>query len=510
MRNQCQVTTHFRKARQLVEFRHFARSHFRQNHLKNEDRTIQAQCFRQFRVDSANEANQTTFTFDARGLTRVQRRVFARDESERIQSTGEAQYRFHVSLDVEEVDGVATLRPAFRQAATANHTGQHRLLLQAFELTNETQTAFEQTYAILLTVQVVLKRLDQTRPQRRTHGRHVVGNRVGQQQRLNTRIKQLELFRIDEAVGDRFLITTGDQQAAQFRQVATGFSLGLRRQTRLRVTNRQAVVAVEASQFFDQVDFQTDIEAMAWHFYAPLTCPVGSNGQAQSTEQTLYFSRIHFHAQHLGDALSAQSDRRDRRQVLFADGFDDRAGFASGDFQQQASGALHGFTGQLPIHATLVAMRGVGVQAVGTSLASNGDLIEERAFQEDIASSRGVDAAVLATHDAGNGQCAGVVGDDQRIATQADFLTVEQDQLLAFFGHAHADAAIDFGKIESVQWLTQFEHHVVGDVDGSIDAAHVGTTQTLDHPQRCWLGQVNVTDYATQVTRARSRRQYFY
>ncbi|MNR07443.1 hypothetical protein D3C85_1235610 [compost metagenome] len=164
----------------------------------------------------------------------------------------------------------------------------------------------------------------------------------------------------------------------------------------------------------------------------------------------------------------------------------------------------------MPVHATLVAVRCIGVQAIGTGLASDGDLIEERAFQEDIASGRGVDAAVLATHDAGNCQCAGVVGDDQRIATQADFLTVEQHELLAFFGHAHADAAIDFGKIKSVQRLTQFEHHVVGDVDGSIDAAHVGTTQTLDHPQRCWLGQVNVTDYATQVTRARSRRQYFY
>ena len=233
-------------------------------------------------MDGADETDQTTFTFDARGLTRVQRRVFARHESERIQRTGKAQHRFHVSLDVEEVDDIATLCPAFRQTAAADDTGQHRLLLQAFQLTDETQAAFEQADAILLTVQVVLKRLDQAWPQGRAHGRHVVRDRVGQQQRLDTRIEQLELFRIDEAVGDRFLVTTGDQQATQFRQVATGFSLGLRRQARLRVTNRQTVVAVQAGQLFDQVDFQADIEAMAWHFYAPLPCPVGRNGQAQS------------------------------------------------------------------------------------------------------------------------------------------------------------------------------------------------------------------------------------
>ncbi|MNQ59612.1 hypothetical protein D3C85_738660 [compost metagenome] len=492
-----------------MEFRHFARSHFRQNQLEDEDRTVETEGFRQFRVDRANEADQTTVTFDARGLTRVQRWVLAWHESERIQGTGKTQHRFHVCLDVKEVDGIATLRPAFRQATTANNTRQHRLLLQTFKLANETQAAFEQTHAILLTVQVVLKRLDQTRPQRRTHGSHVIGDRVGQQQRLNTRIKQFELFRIDEAVGNCFLIPTGNQQAAQFRQVATGFCLGLRRQTRLRITNRQTVVAIQACQFFDQVDFQADIEAMAWHFYTPLPCPVGSNGQAQGIEQTLHFGRIHFHTQHLGNALGTQGDRSNFRQVLFADGLDDRTRFTTGDFQQQTSRALHGFAGQLPVHATLIAMGCIGVQAIGTGLACYGDLIEEGTFQEHITGGR-ANTAVLATHDAGDCQCAGVVGNHQRIATQADFLTVEQHQLLALFGHAHTDATVDFGEIEGVQRLTQFQHHIVGDVDGSVDAAHVGTTQTLDHPQRRCFGQVDVTDHTPQVTWARGGRQHFY
>ncbi|MNE49732.1 hypothetical protein D3C80_1442740 [compost metagenome] len=153
-------------------------------------------------------------------------------------------------------------------------------------------------------------------------------------------------------------------------------------------------------------------------------------------------------------------------------------------------------------------MRGVGVQAVGTGLASDGDLVEEGAFQEHIASGRG-HAAVLATHHTGNGQGAGVVGDHQGIATQSDFLAVEQHQLLALFSHAHADPAVDFGEIEGMQGLAQLKHHVVGDVDGSVDAAHVGTTQALDHPQRGRTRQVDVADHTAQVTRAGSRRQYF-
>ncbi len=246
-------------------------------------------------------------------------------------------------------------------------------------------------------------------------------------------------------------------------------------------------------QLFDQIDFQADVEAMAWHFHAPLPCSISGNLQTQGAEQTLDLRRIHFHPQHLGDALCTQGDRGDRRQVLLADGLDDRAGFTTGDFQQQASGALHGFTGQLPVHATLVSVRSIGVQAVGTGLARHSDLVKERTFQEHVARGRG-HTAVLTTHYAGNRQSTSMVGDHQRIAAQADFLTVEQYQLLALFRHTHADAAIDFGEIERVQRLTQLEHHVVGDVDGSVDTAHFGAAQSFNHPQRGRPGQVNVTD----------------
>ncbi len=73
VRDQCKVTTHFRKARQLVEFRHFTERHFRQNQLKDEHRTIQPQRLRQLRVNCTDIAYLATFTLDARGLTRMQR-----------------------------------------------------------------------------------------------------------------------------------------------------------------------------------------------------------------------------------------------------------------------------------------------------------------------------------------------------------------------------------------------------------------------------------------------------
>ncbi|MNT65683.1 hypothetical protein D3C72_2036840 [compost metagenome] len=86
------------------------------------------------------------------------------NEIELVARPGAGQQRLDVSLHVVEVDIVATMRPVFRQPTTANHPGQHRLLLQPFQLTNETQATFKQAHTRLLTIEVVLQRLDQARP----------------------------------------------------------------------------------------------------------------------------------------------------------------------------------------------------------------------------------------------------------------------------------------------------------------------------------------------------------
>ena len=247
---------------------------------------------------------------------------------------------------------------------------------------------------------------------------------------------------------------------------------------------------------------------MARHADLPLAGALGSHTQAQRGEQALDLGTVHVHAQHLADALGTQGDRRNVRQVGGAGHFDDRAGFAADDLQQQRSGALHGIARQLRVHTTLEAVRGVGVQAIGAGLAGHRDGVEEGAFEEQVAG-LAADTAVLATHHAGDGQGAVVVGDHQGVGAQADFLAIQQDQLLALFRHAHADAAVDLGEVEGVHRLAEFEHHVVGDVDGGVDAADIGTAQALDHPQRSRLGQVDATDHATQVARAGLGRQHF-
>ena len=148
------------------------------------------------------------------------------------------------------------------------------------------------------------------------------------------------------------------------------------------------------------------------------------------------------------------------------------------------------------------------MQAIGASLAGQGDGVEERGFEEQVAGAV-ADAAVLTTHHPGDGQGALVVGDHQGVGAQGDFLAVEQDQLLAVLGHAHAHAAVDLGKVEGMHRLAQFDHHVVGDVDHRVDTANVGTAQALDHPQRGRPAQVDVADHPAEIARAGGRRVEF-
>src|SRR5690606_37559213 len=407
------------------------------------------------RMQSTDEANQAAFPLDASGLPRMQGWMVAWDEAERIGSAGRTQQRLDIGFQIVEVDTLTAVGPTFRQATASDHTGEHRLLLEFVQLADKSQTAFEQANARLLTVEVVLQRLDQTRPQRRTHGGHVSGDRISQLQRLDTGIEQIEQLGSDEAVSDRFLIATGNQQATQRGQLGTGLSLGLRSQTRLRVAHRQTVVTVKTAQLFDQINFQADVEAVARHTDLPLACTLSGNTQTQRREQALDFGAVHIHAQHLADAFGTQGDRRHARQVGLAADLNDRTCLAADDLQQQRSRSLHGLARQLRIHATLEAMRSIGMQAIGTSFAGDSDVVEEGAFQEQIAR-RGTHATVLTAHHTGDGQGAIVIGDYQGVGTQADFLAVQQDQLLALFRHAHADAAVDLGEIEGVHRLPQF------------------------------------------------------
>src|SRR3990167_11141812 len=113
------------------------------------------------------ETDHSPFALDTRCLPWVQRSMFTWHEGEATAGSCTGQQGFDIGFHIIEVDIISTVRPTLSKTTATNYARQHRLLLQTFELPNKTQATFEQAHTRLLTIQVVFKCLDQTRPQGR-------------------------------------------------------------------------------------------------------------------------------------------------------------------------------------------------------------------------------------------------------------------------------------------------------------------------------------------------------
>ena len=162
--------------------------------------------------------------------------------------------------------------------------------------------------------------------------------------------------------------------------------------------------------------------------------------------------------------------------------------------------AFDGGTLQLEINAALIAVRGIGAEAQSPRLAGNGGRREEGGFEEQVGGGI-ADARMLTAHDAGQRQRLGVVGDKSGVARRFDALFVEQQQLLARLRATDMNGARQFGVVEGMQRLTEFQHHVVGDIDQGGNRADAAALDALPDPvrRRC-LGIDAANDTAT-VTR---------
>ena len=198
---------------------------------------------------------------------------------------------------------------------------------------------------------------------------------------------------------------------------------------------------------------------------------------------------------------ATQGDGSTLRQRGFVGDVDNRARFAAADVDQQASRTLHRFVLQRRIHAALVAVGRIGVQAVTACATGDGKRAEERALQQDVLRFV-VDARMLASEDTAHCQRFAVVSNHQGVGVQFRFGAVQQNQGFALFRHAHHNTAFDTIFIEGVHWLAQFQQNVVSHVNHGVDRADTAAAQLLFHPQRGWRFHVDAFHHATEVARA--------
>ena len=141
------------------------------------------------------------------------------------------------------------------------------------------------------------------------------------------------------------------------------------------------------------------------------------------------------------------------------------------------------------------------MQSIATRLACDRERREKRGLEQDVAGGLRY-PGISAPHDPRYRECAFLIGNHQGIVAQRDLGTVEQAQLFVCLGHAYPDAAIQLREIETVHRLSEFQKHVVGDVDHGRDGAQSTTAQFLDHPVRRPDGRVDTAKHTAQVTRA--------
>ncbi len=141
---------------------------------------------------------------------------------------------------------------------------------------------------------------------------------------------------------------------------------------------------------------------------------------------------------------------------------------ASAGFEDVAADEAVGDGGGGEVGSALEAVAGIGVEEVAAGAGADGGGGEPGGLDEDVAGVGG-DHGVVAAHDAGEGEGAGVVGDDEVVGGEGAGGAVEEAELLAGEGAADDDAAVDLVEVEGVGGVAHAEEDEVGDVDGVRD-----------------------------------------
>lgn len=228
---------------------------------------------------------------------------------------------------------------------------------------------------------------------------------------------------------------------------------------------RHAVESDDAGDFFDEIDAAEEVEAVAGDG------PGGAVlGQTELGEDGVgFFDFEAVDAEQAQSALFIENDVADELRGCTGD-FEFGLGGAACDFQNELGGEIAAALDLMRVDATLEAVAGVGMQRESAGSAADVARSEVGTFEKDV---RGAfdDAGFFTAHDAGDGDGACVVGDDEVFGEQGVFLGVEREDFFAFLGAAHGDAALEFIEVEGVQALAHLHHHIVGDIDDVVDGA---------------------------------------
>jgi len=273
---------------------------------------------------------------------------------------------------------------------------------------------------------------------------------------------------------------------------------------RLARTLGNGVVADHARDLLNEVLFYRDVKAMRRRCHLPSRGRI-LHCHLQCAEHALHGFGRDGGAKEPSEARRAQADCGTLGLVQIRMDACDRPCPAACDLEQELARALHRTQLQSRIHAALVMLARIGLQAEAAGAALDGRRCEKRDFQENITGAGG-DCGARAPHDAGKPHGSVAVGDDEHVRAEIHRACIEKLQTLCGARMPNADLAAERREIIGVHRLAELEQHVVRDIDDGADAAHVRAVQPRAQPRRCQRLIVDATDHPAAERRAVCRR----
>ena len=233
----------------------------------------------------------------------------------------------------------------------------------------------------------------------------------------------------------------------------------------------------DTGDFLDEIRLAEDFATVSGNF------PLASSrvDQAHTDKGGVDFSIGNFQAEDRAHAVMAEGDFGAGRK--FAGDLDGFGGVAACELQNEFHGTGGGGGDALGIDATLEAVTGIAEKTQRARGAADARGFEKCALQKNVGGGLG-DSAPLASHHARKGDGAIIVGDDERSGGELVFLAVEGVEIFAFRSGANADVARDFGGVERVERLAEFEKNIVRDIDHIIDRTQADSGEAVDEPLR--------------------------
>ena len=155
---------------------------------------------------------------------------------------------------------------------------------------------------------------------------------------------------------------------------------------------------------------------------------------------------------------------------------------AAAELLDEVKGTLHAVLRRVAVHALFKARAGVRLLPECAGRLADGIPCESSRLEENFLGGF-LDFAVLAAHNAREGDGAISIANDEVVLVQSELFIVQGDDALPLLGAANDDFGIlQIRKVEGVHGLSHFEKDEVGNIDDVGNGAKPLKGEPLSHP----------------------------